>query len=264
MDILYGLNWYISLNDLLSKLATLTFEFPARHLLVDEYQDLNLCDLAVIKAIASRGVELFIAGDDDQSIYGFRKAYPEGIRRFPQEYQGAQDLPLHICKRCDPEILHLAEFVANLDVQRIRKGTDPEEGRQPGEVNLLRFNKQDEEAKGIARLCNGLIRYEHLAPDEILILLRTDTRRAFSRELADAFADMGVPLAIDPSSHTPLNEPDGRQLLALLRLVNNPDDHLAWKTSLRLRPNNFGLKGMEALYNLARNNGMRFARLYEK
>src|SRR5262249_21229099 len=56
------------------------------HLIVDEYQDLNRCDLAVIAELARRGAELFVAGDDDQSIYGFRKAHPPGIRRFPQEY----------------------------------------------------------------------------------------------------------------------------------------------------------------------------------
>jgi DNA helicase-2/ATP-dependent DNA helicase PcrA len=57
---------------------------------VDEYQDLNKCDQSVIKVLASRGAELFVAGDDDQSIYGFRKANPKGIRDFLQEYEGAQ------------------------------------------------------------------------------------------------------------------------------------------------------------------------------
>jgi DNA helicase-2/ATP-dependent DNA helicase PcrA len=57
-------------------------EGPPRYVMIDEYQDLNACDLAVIRALASLGSEIYCAGDDDQSIYGFRFANPEGIRRF--------------------------------------------------------------------------------------------------------------------------------------------------------------------------------------
>ena len=51
-------------------------------LVVDEYQDLNACDLEVLALVAGRGCAIIGAGDDDQSIYGFCKAAPEGIRRF--------------------------------------------------------------------------------------------------------------------------------------------------------------------------------------
>ena len=64
----------------LEQISDFDLEHPILHLLVDEYQDLNKCDLAVIKAISNRGVEVFVAGDDDQSIYFFRKAHPDGIR----------------------------------------------------------------------------------------------------------------------------------------------------------------------------------------
>jgi hypothetical protein len=116
-----------------------TLEHPILHLLVDEYQDLNKCDLAVVKAITNNNIELFAAGDDDQSIYLFRKAHPDGIRNFQIEYEDAKDLKLSICKRCDSEILNIAEFVANLDTKRIPKQTTPETGKPNGDVRLLRF-----------------------------------------------------------------------------------------------------------------------------
>lgn len=53
-----------------------------RVLVVDEYQDLNACDLDVLQRLAARGCAIVAAGDDDQSIYSFRKAHPEGIRNF--------------------------------------------------------------------------------------------------------------------------------------------------------------------------------------
>lgn len=72
-----------------------------RYLLVDEYQDLNRCDLAVIKYLSDSGISIFVSGDDDQSIYGFRKAHPVGIRRFTIDYQQSETKNLNICKRCE-------------------------------------------------------------------------------------------------------------------------------------------------------------------
>ena len=57
-----------------------------KHIIVDEYQDLNFCDLTVIKDLSKLGAEIFAVGDDDQSIYGFRFASPDGIREFDQFY----------------------------------------------------------------------------------------------------------------------------------------------------------------------------------
>ena len=64
-------------------------------LIVDEYQDLNACDLEVLHLIADRGCAIIAAGDDDQSIYSFRYAAPAGIRRFCEDYPAR----LHIRSR---------------------------------------------------------------------------------------------------------------------------------------------------------------------
>ena len=74
-------------------------------LVVDEYQDLNACDLEVIKLIGDRGCSVIGAGDDDQSIYSFRKAAPEGIRRFPEHYPDAADYALSVTQRCGSRII---------------------------------------------------------------------------------------------------------------------------------------------------------------
>ena len=142
--------------------------------MIDEYQDLNRCDLAVVRQIQSRGVELFVAGDDDQSIYGFRKAHPEGIRRFTEEYESVADLNLEICMRCDRRILEIGLFVARQDHLRIEKNiqNDPECGE--GEVAILRFADQLAEARGIAELSRKLLDRPSLGPGDILLLLRAD------------------------------------------------------------------------------------------
>ncbi len=209
----------------LEQINDFDLEHPILHLLIDEYQDLNKCDLAVIKAISDRGVELFVAGDDDQSIYFFRKAHPDGIRNFLEEYEDSINIPLEICKRCDPSILRIAEFVADLDFRRLPKGTRAEEGKPDGEVRLLRFDNEYREAEGIARLCAHFI-HSKIKPEQILLLVRTDTRGAFSKELRKAFDGLGVPISSGEEASI-LDNDLGRQVLATLRLARNIEDHLA-------------------------------------
>ncbi len=242
----------------LEQLSEFALEAPTRHLLVDEYQDLNRCDLAVIKALTRRGAELFVAGDDDQSIYGFRHAHPDGIRNFPEDYPGAVDLPLSECKRCDVSILELGEFVANLDPRRIDKHTHCGPNRPRGELALLRFENNDVEADKVASLCKQLIESDRVKAEDILVLLRTDKYGAFSRPLHDAFERADVPIAMDPASRSPLDGNEGRQVLAFLRLMLNPQDHLSWRTLLQLRKNNLGHKALAGLYDHARSRGLTY------
>ena len=130
----------------------LDLQGPIEHLLVDEYQDLNACDLSVIARLGAKEASVYAAGDDDQSIYGFRHANPEGIRRFDKEYNPSVDLPLATCMRCDIDIMDLARFVADLDPARLRKPWKPRDEAGTGLVRLLRFDNGDEEASGIASL----------------------------------------------------------------------------------------------------------------
>ena len=170
-------------------------ESPIEHLIVDEYQDLNRCDLAVVHHIESRGVELFIAGDDDQSIYGFRKAHPEGIRRFPEDYSDVAKLGLEICKRCDQDILAMGLSVAQQDPRRVEKAVKTETGTEKGEVAVLRFDNQLLEAQGITDLCTNLITQKGLKPRDILILLRADRIGLFSNPIREKLERANISVA---------------------------------------------------------------------
>ena len=229
------------------------------YLLVDEYQDLNRCDLAVVQEIASRGAELFIAGDDDQSIYGFRKADPEGIRRFPRDYSDATELELKICKRCDRSILDLGLFVARQDPRRIEKAIQPEPGRDEGEVALLRFDDQDAEAKGIADLCTHLMTRHGLKPDDILVLLRADHNGKFSRPIREKLERAGIAVAATTNTTKPLDKKAGRAFLAFLRIAVRHEDSLAWRSLLQVWCQGVGPKAIGAVYDLARSRGENFA-----
>jgi len=228
-----------------------------KYILVDEYQDLNCCDLAVIKALGDRS-EVFCAGDDDQSIYGFRFAYPEGIRRFTEDYVPSTSLELEYCKRCDKKILDLGLFIANLDYERYPKPLKPMPGSDEGEVHLLCFRDQEQEAKGVAKLCRYLLDTQHYQPADILILIRIDSNKRFSSILCAALESQDLPVAVSADAGSPLDYDDSRILLSILRILVNPEDHLAWRTLLKLRRNNIGDETILGIYNLADSEGITF------
>jgi len=228
------------------------------YLLVDEYQDLNRCDLAVIYAIRDKGVEVFGAGDDDQSIFGFRYAHTEGIRRFDSDYIPSSSLTLGTCIRCDHSIIDLSLFVANLDPTRLEKPLEPRDSAGEGEVRILRFKNQNFEAKGVASICRYLLDRKGFAPKDILILMRSDRYSVFSLVIREVLESRDIPVAVRAEG-TPLDTIEGRIFLSVLRLLADDNDSLALRTLLILRNNHIGKESYSTLYNLARTNGETFS-----
>jgi len=236
----------------------LEFDVLVEHLLVDEYQDLNPCDLAVIKHMTSLGSELFCAGDDDQSIYGFRYANLEGIRRFSEEYDPSALMSLETCYRCDEEILQLGLYIAEQDPRREPKIINCREGCGQGHVRILKFVHQQEEADGIATICNWLISNRGIDPSKILILVRSDRNRIFSKVALDAIQNKGLPVRIESNPLAPLFTDEGRIFICLLHLFMNPQDNLAWRVLLDIRNNGLGSSTFKRIYEIARTQGSTF------
>ena len=226
------------------------------HILVDEYQDLNLCDLAVIRAIVNLGPELFTTGDDDQSIYGFRHAHPDGIRRFDKDHTPSKILSLSTCMRCDRNIIQLAEFVANLDPDRLPKKLKPRPDAGTGQVAILRSENQTREADAVARLCEFLVNDHGCTLEDILILLRNDHNGAYSKSICEALLNHDIP--VSPESDNPMDLDDGRRLKSILHLIADPDDSLSIRTWLQLAQD-IGDKAINALYEYAQKHNCRLA-----
>jgi len=207
-----------------------------RHLIVDEYQDLNPVDLEFVDRMAAGGVVLFVAGDDDQSIYSFRYASPAGIQSFPTRYPATGLHTLLECFRCTPAVLVTAQAVigANPGPSRIPKNhvslyaaaTPP----QQGIVHRWSFASGVAEARAVAESCRDLIQAT-INPREILILLSNTPTLGpvLSTELQTA----GVPFE-PPRTETFLDSPSGRLVLAIVRIVCDVDDYVAHRVVLGL------------------------------
>jgi DNA helicase II / ATP-dependent DNA helicase PcrA len=207
-------------------------------LVVDEYQDLNACDMEVLRRLADRGCAILAAGDEDQSIYSFRKAAPEGIRRFTTDYPGSRRYPLTVTKRCGKEIVRWARWVIEGDPDRSAGRTpltsDPD--APDGEVGLLAFTSQAAEATGIADLVEHLIKDEEIEAGQILVLFRADRAGLFSKPIKERLESRGIPIADPDVVKRGLDKDDNRWTLELARLMAQRDDSIAWASLLALTP----------------------------
>ena len=260
---IYGYTLLAELPDLLRRaleshedLEGLDFDM----LVVDEYQDLNACDLSVLHLLADGGTAVFGVGDDEQSIYSFRKAHPEGILRFPIDYDGCNDYTLSVSHRCGSEIIEWARHVIEGDPNRPHGGPrlQPAETAVPGEVALLGFPSNTAEANGVARIVASLIEREGIDAADILILCRGDHNASFSGPIKAKLEEMDI-LVDDPNAiQSMLDARENRAILLLLRLLADRNDSLAWAGLIELE-RGLGASFTSSIYQQAEEKGARFS-----
>lgn len=220
-------------------------------LIVDEYQDLNACDLEVLRRLAERGASILAIGDDDQSIYSFRKAHPAGIRRFLGDYGTNNDYKLTICHRSPRRIVEWAQYVIRGDPDREHRNPPQYRGDAPeGAVALLKFRGDQSEAKGVGDLVTWLRDAKGVPAAEILVLSRTDRSGTFTRPIKEELSSRGVPISDSSAVEAMLAENENRRLIAHLRLRVHRTDSLAWWTLLDTQPG-VGGRFVEYIFNRA-------------
>ena len=195
-----------------------------KHLIVDEYQDLNNCDQQFVEHIATFGAVVLIAGDDDQSVYSFRHAAPDGIVDYLSNHPNAVSHNLQHCFRCTMSVLSAAQSLIMHNPGRIAKiHTSMYQNSSPavsGTFDIWRCQTGTEEARWIAESCRDLIA-ANVQPNQILILLRSN--RIQGQVLYDALDAAAVqyePVRADSL----LEEPMPRLVNSLLEVVKNPTD----------------------------------------
>ena len=155
-----------------------------RHLLVDEYQDINPIQDALIEILHRNSETLFVVGDDDQSIYGWRGADVTRIQTFSQRFPNASEHTLGINFRSTPLIVRAADAFAHaeLGAQRIVKNPTALDRDEPHEFRNLWFPTRDEEAQWVADKIEALLgtRYVEsdgtvrgLTPADFAVLMRS-------------------------------------------------------------------------------------------
>ncbi len=141
-------------------------------LLIDEFQDINRIQYEIVKLLAGERKNLFIVGDDDQSIYGFRGAAPGIMLKFPEEMKPCKIVALSENYRSGAEIIKTSMKLISKNKARYRKKMSA--GRDfSGRVSLRRYGDEDQETDAIVKEI-GKLRDQGVPLHEIAVLSRTN------------------------------------------------------------------------------------------
>ncbi len=195
-------------------------------ILVDEYQDLNVAEQEIIGLLA-RNAKLTVIGDEDQSIYSFKHAYPEGIEEFHQKNAGTEDGTLDVCRRCPTAIVELANKLIAHNNRKVSRPLLPYKQNGQGEVYIVQWMNIQEEAKGLAQLIQERVVDKRVQPGQILVLA---PRREFGYAVRDALKELDVPAhsffqeeALDGNPKN-MDGSKKQQAFTLLTLATDPSD----------------------------------------
>ena len=189
------------------------------HVLVDEYQDLNLAQERLVELLAA-GRDPFVVGDDDQSIYRFRGASRASLDRFMRSFPSARTVTLGKNRRSSRRIVAAAAGLIAHDEDRLAKQLRAD---APGpRVEVWRFEDGASEAGAIAGEAARLIS-SGVPIAAIAVLCRTN---AIARPVAAALAARGVPHVVI-GGHGFHDRPEVKDVIAMLRVIRDPSDLVA-------------------------------------
>lgn len=198
-----------------------------KFILVDEFQDVNQAQFACLQILAERHQNLFVVGDDDQSIYAFRGARPDFLLRFPTLYPAAKKVTLNTNYRSTERIVNLAErVIGNNEVRFVKnmKGI----GEAGDKVTFFLAEDAAKEAAHIAEKIGRLLD-EGVPLTEIAVIYRTNLQGgAFARELYKR----GIPYDLRDNSGNVYEHWVAKDLLAYLLLAENEESDSALRRIL--------------------------------
>lgn len=159
-----------------------------RYILVDEFQDINLLQYAILRLLALPENNLFIVGDDDQSIYRFRGAKPEIMLNFPKDYPGAEQIVLDRNFRSVAPVVRAAQLVIAGNAHRFAKRTSHVRAGGEG-IDIREFENQEHESLYVVKRVQESLE-RGTAPNEIAVLFRTNQG---ARPYAERLMEFNIP-----------------------------------------------------------------------
>ncbi len=206
-----------------------------RYLLVDEYQDTNRAQYAIVKLLAAKSRNLCIVGDDAQSIYAFRGADIGNILAFEKDYPEAKTFRLEQNYRSTARILKAADSIIKLNKDQISKNlwTDNPEGDY---VTLVEADSERDEGERIARKAKSLHLQGGYSWREFAVLYRTNAQ---SRAIEDALRREGIPYHLVGGTSF-YKRREIKDVIAYLKLTVNPRDDEAFMRVINLPTRGLG------------------------
>ena len=247
-------------DDLLLHVATMLEQNPElrrdldrrfRFVLVDEYQDTNLAQYAIARALSIDHPNLAVTGDPDQSIYGWRGANLRNILDFEKDFPNVRVVRLERNYRSTKRILRVAAQLIAHNVKRKQKSLYTENG-DGLPVRLITYPSQKDEAQAVAARIAEEVGSGRRRPKDYAVFYRVN---ALSRAFEFALREYGVPYQMVHGQEF-FQRKEIRDVLAYLQLVNNPRDDLALLRVINAPPRGIGKKTVERLADHAAPRGL--------
>jgi DNA helicase-2/ATP-dependent DNA helicase PcrA len=217
-----------------------------QYILVDEYQDINLGQYELIRALAHKHRNLCVVGDDDQSVYSWRGADIQFILAFERDYPDAKVIKLEQNYRSTQNILDAAHHVVRHNVGR----TDKKLWTNNPDGELIRAYEavsEQDEADWVATTIDRLVKEHGRSYEEFAILYRTNAQ---SRIFEEVLLRRRVPHKLVGGQRF-YERREVKDLLAYLRLILNPFDAMSLRRAIGTPSRGIGAVSMQRLEQFA-------------
>lgn len=218
-----------------------------RYIHVDEYQDTNHAQFVLARELAGKDGNIFVVGDEDQSIYSWRGADLENILNFEQEYPGAAVIRLEQNYRSTQQILDCANRVVSHNEFRLGKSlwTGLEKGER---VRLYEASSERDEAEFIS----DDIAERGCPLKEVAILFRTNGQ---ARVIEETLRRAGLPYRVFGGTQF-YSRKEIKDILAYLRLLVNPADDVALRRVINVPTRGIGATTLQRVEEYAQERGL--------
>jgi len=220
-------------------------------ILVDEWQDTNMAQYDLVRLLSGARANLFVVGDEDQSIYGWRGANFRNVARFREDYPDARTILLERNYRSTQTILDVANAVIARNVHRHPKKlfTEKEGGPQ---ISVVEAYDEQEEGDWITSEIQRLVDRGEARLGECAVMYRTNAQ---SRPIEDTFVRRSMPYKLVGATRF-YERKEIKDVLSYLRLIHNPYDGVGLTRIINVPPRNIGQQTLTTLVSWAGQMGV--------
>ncbi len=220
------------------------------HVLVDEFQDTNMAQYELIRQLSSYHHNLFVVGDEDQSIYRWRGADYRNVQRFETDFRGCQKILLEQNYRSTQTVLDAARAVIDRNRNRTPKKLYSDRGK--GErITLYEASDDREEALFVVDTIQRAVKERRARGKDFAVMYRTNAQ---SRILEEAFLRAGLPHHLVGALRF-YGRREVKDMIAYMRLLQNPDDEISLQRAIGTPPRGIGEKTLANLQQIAEARG---------
>ncbi|HLR38495.1 MAG TPA: UvrD-helicase domain-containing protein, partial [Chitinophagaceae bacterium] len=251
----------LNMYDLLTKFpeALVKYQHKFQYILIDEYQDTNPAQYAVIKLLGDMHENICVVGDDAQSIYSFRGATIQNILRFEKDYEDVKVVKLEQNYRSTKTIIEVANQVISKNKEQIKKKlwTDNSGGEK---IDLIQVASDNEEGKNVASIIAEQKARNHFMNKDFVILYRTNSQ---SRSFEESLRRRSIPYRIFGGLSF-YQRKEIKDLLSYLRIVVNPKDEVALRRIINYPTRGIGKVTLEKATVVANKHGVSLWDVFDK